>query len=222
MSTKATATTLDVLLFAVTAALAVRCGKSLAPLDERLRLGQTRDANEMVCTVDSCNVPTKPGALRKDVRLKNLYHRATYIIIRHECGEEETGGGDDSVHILVQKRSAQKDYCPDKLDPAPGGVVGFGEECLENAKREIQEEMGIDVSSPGSPHTIRKLFTFPYEDDRVRCWGYLYEVRYNGAICDIRAQEEEVWKRYCDFRLLISRKKCKISPETGCQMDFTH
>ena len=212
MSTKATATTLDVLLFAVTAALAVRCGKSLAPLDERLRLGQTRDANEMVCTVDSCNVPTKPGALRKDVRLKNLYHRATYIVIRHECGEEETGGGDDSVHILVQKRSAQKDYCPDKLDPAPGGVVGFGEECLENAKREIQEEMGIDVSSPGSPHTIRKLFTFPYEDDRVRCWGYLYEVRYNGAICDIRAQEEEVEEV---LRLSLADIKKKVQDQPG-------
>ena len=38
----------------------------------------------------------------------------------------------------------------------------------------------------------------------------------------IFVRKKKKWKRYCDFRLLISRKKCKISPETGCQMDFTH
>jgi len=201
MISKATATPFDALLFAATVALVIRwsahAAKSSETVDstliERLKSGATLDATELVCTVDSNNVPTKHGTLRKDVRLNNRWHRATYIIIRHGCSEEDmTREGDDTLHILVQKRSLLKDYCPGKLDPAPGGVVSFGEDCDENAKREIQEEMGIDVSSPGSPHTLRKLFTFPYEDDRVRCWGYLYVVQYSGELGDIQCQEEEV------------------------------
>ena len=229
MTTKATAIAapFDVLLFAVTAALAVRwsAAKSsssgtsrtldAATLIERLKAGSTLDATELVCAVDSNNVPTKSGALRKDVRLNNIWHRATYIIIRHDCSKEVTGNSEseaDTVHVLVQKRSMLKDYCPGKLDPAPGGVVGLGEDSDENARREIQEEMGIDVSCPNSPHTIRKLFTFPYEDDRVRCWGYLFEVQYSGELDDIRCQEEEV-DEVLRMSLAEIEKKVKNAPD---------
>jgi len=193
----------DLLLFVATAAIAVRFSKSsgssptvAADLQQRLEAGTTLDASEIVCTVTESNVPTPTGHPRKEVRLNNLWHRATYIIVRHE-EDGRVNDGDDShddasIHFLVQRRSKLKDYCPRKLDPAPGGVVSFGEECIENAKREIEEEMGIDVTNPASPHAIRKIFTFPYEDTRVRCWGDLFEVQYKGRLEDIRCQQEEV------------------------------
>ena len=174
-----------------------------ADLRRRLRDGTTLDADERVCTVEGgSNVPTATGHPRREVRLDNLWHRATYVIVRHEEG----GGGndaqaalaaalaaaddddDEAVHLLVQRRSMRKDYCPGRLDPVPGGVVGFGEACHDNARRELQEEMGIDTSV----HPMRRLFAFPYEDGRVRCWGELYEVRYSGGMEDITCQEEEV------------------------------
>jgi len=147
-----------------------------------------------------------PWAIRRDVRLHNLWHRATYCIILHH--DDET----TSVSLLVQRRSQTKDYCPGKLDPTPGGVVGFDESYDENALRELEEEMGIQPvliqhsdeanktnsnnSDSGTTCTIRTtmqgLFNFHYEDDRVRCWGRLYEVIYRGPLSDIRIQKEEV------------------------------
>ena len=195
----------DLFLFIVTAAIAVRfttasksssiSSTATADLQRRLEAGTTLDATEIVCTVSESNVPTPTGHPRKDVRLKNLWHRATYIIVRHEeDGGKKDGDDDDdnSIHLLVQRRSKFKDYCPSKLDPAPGGVVGFGEDCFDNAKRELEEEMGIDVTSRSSPNVIRKLFTFPYQDESVRCWGDLFELQYTGSLEDIRCQQEEV------------------------------
>jgi ADP-ribose pyrophosphatase YjhB (NUDIX family) len=64
-----------------------------------------------------------------------------------------------------------------------GGVVAAGESYEITNKREIEEEMGIkDVF-------CEHLFTFYYEDDRIRCFGDAWEVVYNGSL---RLQKEEV------------------------------
>ena len=48
-------------------------------------------------------------------------------------------------------------------------MVGFGESYEENATREIEEEMGIDLSEE-NPYRNRmnRLFQFSFEDDRVK------------------------------------------------------
>jgi putative hydrolase of the HAD superfamily/pyrimidine and pyridine-specific 5'-nucleotidase len=50
--------------------------------------------------------------------------------------------------------------------------------------------MGIDVTS--STNSLQRLFTFPYQDDRVKVWGELYECCYHGPLKDVKLQEEEV------------------------------
>lgn len=153
---------------------------------EQLRLGTSLDAQERVCTVSAAdNVPIDGGHVRSEMRLKNLWHRATYIVIRHEAPHVEQH---EDTYILVQKRSAQKDYFPGKYDPTPGGVVGYNEPYYENAKRELQEEMGIDCQK----HPLKRLFTFPYEDSVVRVWGEVYECTYKGTLKDLKIQVEEV------------------------------
>lgn len=109
-------------------------------LRDKLQQGTTLNAKERVFTVDEHNRPTARGHLRSEMRLQNLWHRATYIIIRHVVEEQE-----EEDYILVQRRSHLKDYCPNTLDPAPGGVVGFQESYETNAKRELLEEMNIAV-----------------------------------------------------------------------------
>ena len=186
---------MDVLLFFATASYVVLSTKFKSKnkfesadraLLKSLQDGTSRDSQERICTVSDDNVPTPNGNLRSEMRLQNLWHRATYILVRHALAN-----GDDVV--LVQRRSMQKDYCPGKLDAAPGGVVGFGETCELNAEREIEEEMGINVQKGNLQNNrIDRLFTFSYQDQKVKVWGEFYEVVYNGPFEDLRIQKEEV------------------------------
>ena len=135
---------------------------------------QTLDADERICLVTADNQVLPDGGRRADMRAQNLWHRATYLLVF--CGDK----------VLVQKRSLLKDYCPGKYDPTPGGVVGYQESYLENAQRELAEEMGI------SNVPLKRLFTFSFQDERVRVWGDFYECHFYGSPEDLVLQKEEV------------------------------
>ena len=172
------------LLFSATALLSVILSKQQRTsliATKALQDGTSLNNDEHVCTVTADNHPTTDGHSRRDMRLGNLWHRATYVIVRNDLKDKK-------IRLLVQKRSMLKDYCPGRLDPTPGGVVGFGETCRENACRELEEEMGIVASEDH----LKRLFSFPYEDERVRVWGDLYEVYYDGDVKELTLQVEEV------------------------------
>jgi pyrimidine 5'-nucleotidase len=166
-------------------------------LQRALRNRTSLNANEAICIVTADNeIVPGGGVIRADMRLRNLWHRATYVLIlHHDHRDDALVVNDDSdddwhnVRVLVQKRSLQKDYCPGRLDPMPGGVVEYGETYRENAVRELEEEMGIVVPSYAS---LNWLYTFPYEDDHVRVWGDVYECHYHGSMTDLVLQKEEV------------------------------
>ncbi len=192
-----------------------------AALQKALEQGTSLNAQERVCTVDENNVPTPHGHSRAEMRLQHLWHRATYCLILHEprhyhqeqdneqdsttnhhhsssSGSSGRDHPDQEVFVLVQRRSKLKDYCPGKLDPTPGGVVGFGESYDENLIRELQEEMGIDLQQQQDTddthqhNSYRRIFRFPYQDERVKVWGEFYEVTFTGSFKDLRLQVEEV------------------------------
>lgn len=129
-------------------------------------------ARELVQLVDENNQPTT-SCERSKMRSENLIHRATYAFIKNSCNL-----------FYVQKRSHLKDYCPSYYDPTPGGVVAAGESYAEANQREIEEEMGIPINTP-----CEHLFTFYYEDNRVKCFGDACEMTYDGVL---KLQQEEV------------------------------
>ena len=133
-------------------------------------------AHEVVCAVNEANVVV--GKCKRAVMRKyNIPHRATYIIVHDAKGR-----------VYVQKRSAQKDYCPSMLDASPGGVVQADESYEVNAQREMEEEMGIRVAKyPLSFHG-----TFYYADGRAKCWGGLFSCAIDISPDDLALQEEEV------------------------------
>lgn len=73
---------------------------------------------------------------RKVMREKQLPHRATYVLVVDRDGR-----------ILVEVRTLCKDYEPGKLDACVGGVVQSGEDPILSAKREVEEEIGLDMSN---------------------------------------------------------------------------
>ena len=181
---------------------------------ESLRNRTSLNATELIGHVTADNTVLPNGVLRSDMRLHNLWHRATYTLIimmnpSVKDAKDDNGiesNKDDplllgSTHVLVQRRSSWKDYCPMKLDPLPGGVVEHNESYYDNVIRELHEEMGITVpfavSSTSSDHGLQRLFTFPYEDERVRVWGEFYTYNYYGTMKDLVLQREEVDSVHC-------------------------
>jgi isopentenyldiphosphate isomerase len=131
-----------------------------------------RAANERVAIVDENNEVIGEEK-RSVVRQNRLPHRSTFAFIKNSKNL-----------FYVQKRSNLKDYCPGYYDPTPGGVVGAGESYEETNRREVEEEMGIPASVP-----MNHLFTFYYEDERVRSFGDAWEGVFDG---EMKLQVEEV------------------------------
>jgi putative hydrolase of the HAD superfamily/pyrimidine and pyridine-specific 5'-nucleotidase len=230
----------DVLLFVGSSALAVLHRKRKRwrrraddgdddALKRSLEEGTSLSASERICLVTPDNAEVPGGALRSQMRLRNLWHRATYVLVLHAGGgggsgeafrPPPAGRGLSEVTALVQRRSRLKDYCPGRLDPLPGGVVGCGESYRQNAIRELEEEMGITnlhyvtgqekenggnggddddepVVADESTSTLQRLFTFQYENSSVRVWGDFYQCVYRGDLEQITLQEEEVESLEC-------------------------
>lgn len=111
-------------------------------------------------------------ASRQQMRAERLRHRATYIVVHDGMGK-----------ILVQRRTETKDFYPGWLDATAGGVVQSGENVLESARREAEEELGI----AGVPFAEHGLFYF--EETQCRVWGALFSCVSHGPFA---LQEEEV------------------------------
>eukprot|EP00123_Amoebidium_parasiticum_P020083 comp41539_c0_seq1/m.47445 comp41539_c0_seq1/g.47445 ORF comp41539_c0_seq1/g.47445 comp41539_c0_seq1/m.47445 type:complete len:174 (-) comp41539_c0_seq1:21-542(-) len=119
---------------------------------------------------------------RKKVRGENLRHRATFIFVF--VGGSKSDRMDEQ--LVVQKRTAWKDYCPSHWDACTGGVLTAGEEHLPSARRELEEELGINGA------TLWHMFDFLYEDDKTKVWGGAFGCRYEGSISELKLQESEV------------------------------
>ena len=115
---------------------------------------------------------------RSEMRAKNLIHRASYVLIFNDKDE-----------LYVQKRVLTKDYCPGYFDPCTGGVVDADEDNLENAYRELKEEMGIDLRNNNGKLLYHGQFFHGGNKGQTSVWGNLYSCKWNG---DIKIQETEV------------------------------
>ncbi|WP_241522167.1 NUDIX hydrolase YfcD [Chimaeribacter californicus] len=133
--------------------------------------GQTAYTEEWVDIVDEQNEVIAQSS-RQQMRAQRLRHRATYIVVHDGMGK-----------ILVQRRTDSKDYYPGWLDATAGGVVQSGENVLESARREAEEELGI----AGVPFAEHGLFYF--EEEHCRVWGGLFSCVSHGPFA---LQEEEV------------------------------
>ncbi|MBR9691975.1 NUDIX domain-containing protein [Candidatus Woesearchaeota archaeon] len=126
---------------------------------------------EMVDVVDE-NDNVIDTVTRKEMRQKNLKHRSTFILVFNSKGE-----------ILVTKRTDTKDVYPGLYEVCHGGTVEHVETFDDNAKKEMEEELGIKNPK------LESLFTFSYKDEVQNCIGKAYKCIYDGELV---LQEEEV------------------------------
>jgi len=72
-------------------------------------------------------------ATRKEIHEKGLWHRSVHVFIMNTSGA-----------LFLQKRSLKKDLYPGCWDSSAAGHVDWGESYQQAAKRELQEELGIN------------------------------------------------------------------------------
>ena len=93
------------------------------------------DENDNVITVKT----------RGEIHAQGLMHRAVHILVFNNDGE-----------LFLQKRSLSKDEQPGKWDSSAAGHLDSGEDYYDCARREIAEELGIQVDQ-----SLERLFKLP-------------------------------------------------------------
>ena len=100
-------------------------------------------------------------ATRAEVHGNNLRHRAVHILIFNQIGE-----------VYLQQRSRWKDRHPLKWDSSAAGHVNADEPYDETARREVKEELAVDVPL----ETMFRLAASSHTDHEF-IWGYRGVVR---------------------------------------------
>jgi isopentenyldiphosphate isomerase len=132
-------------------------------------------------------------ATRAEVRRRNLWHRAVYVLVFNAAGQ-----------LFVHRRTVSKDVFPGYWDLTVGGVLAAGEDYDTAARRELREEIGIE------PVGLRRLFPIRYEDAVSRVTGMVYS-----CTCDqpLRLQTEEIAHgEWLDLDVVLDR----LARDTFC------
>lgn len=125
---------------------------------------------------------------RAEMRRRNLLHPVTATFVFRPDGR-----------LFVQQRAADKDVYPGLLDLSVGGTVTHGEGYLENAQREVAEELGVT----GAP--LYRLFRHRFRDGTTHSLIEVFACIHDGPI---RLQPEEVaggeWMSLAEVRELVA------------------
>lgn len=104
---------------------------------------------------------------RAQMRVERLRHRSVAVAVLSTDGR-----------LLVHRRSDAKDLWPGRWDLAAGGVVAAGEDYGVAARRELAEELGLELGEGGVKLT--PLGGGTYVDADVVTMGRCYSVVHDG------------------------------------------
>lgn len=119
---------------------------------------------------------------KKEAHKNGLWHSSIHIWIIST----------DKKRILLQKRCADKNLFPDMWDISVGGHISAGEEPLTSAKRELEEELGLNPDN--YEFNFIKRIKEEFKDHGVNSNEFvnIYMVIADIDIDDITLQKEEV------------------------------
>ena len=127
-------------------------------------------ADELVDVIDDAG-NTIAVVTRREMRLKRLPHRCTYVLVFNRRGG-----------LFIHQRTPTKDVYPSYWDVCIGGVLTAGETFVVGVRREIREELGIDGDAI-------ELFPFRYADAATFAHGMAYRLDHDGPF---QLQAEEI------------------------------
>jgi isopentenyldiphosphate isomerase len=95
--------------------------------------------DEKIDILNSRGEKTGRIAWKSEAHRMGLWHRCFHCWI---VSPETPSGG---PYLFVQRRAAEKETWPDRLDVSVGGHLEAGEEALDGL-REVEEELGLEVT----------------------------------------------------------------------------
>lgn len=117
-------------------------------------------------------------ASRKEAHIKGLLHRT------FQCWFS------DSEYLYFQIRGHNVEF-PDFLDVTVGGHISAGE-TVEDASREIMEEIGVEISFKELSYLGRHYFTYEDSTHNVREMDEVYIARIEGGLGSFRPSLNEL------------------------------
>lgn len=134
------------------------------------------NTEELLSVVDQNDNPIRPKT-REEVHRNGYWHRISHIWIVNS-----------QQQILCQKRTAGKDINPGKWEAHFGGHVANKEEYIDNAIKEIKEEIGIGRTKEDM------IFFKIYKYDKDREFQGIFYTKWGGDIKTLFLEKEEVEK----------------------------
>ncbi len=140
---------------------------------------------------------------RGEIHRKGLKHRSIHVIVL-----------DGDGHVLLQKRSQQKDQCAGMWDTSCAGHVESGQTYQESVPRELEEELGIVSESP-----LQELFKMPPTPDNGHEFAVVYAMQHKGPFSAAEDEIDEL--RWYSFTAVDAWVERLAGAEGGDHQDLT-
>ena len=145
----------------------------------------TDDKDELLIQVDEKDNIIGPIARRECHNQKDIpWHRTTHTYIINSKGE-----------LLLTKRSSTKDTAPNQLVISSSGHVKYGEQPIEAAKREMFEELGLNIDLK---YITKYKVNYNYEKEFVYVYFGITDEKpklFKDEVIDFRYIDLEEFKR---------------------------
>lgn len=155
--------------------------------------------DEYLDVLDENGNKTGKKKLRREIYRDGDWHLAAHVWIVNSNGE-----------LLIQKRSADKDSSPGLWDISSACHVVAGEDAIQAAIRETQEELGISLTRNELKHIMSYKRLTSHDNGQFVNNGFfeIFIVKKNFDVKDISFQQEEISEvRYIPFQELEERIK---------------
>jgi isopentenyldiphosphate isomerase len=140
-------------------------------------------ADELLDICDENNNLLGVQKMKTEAHRDGLWHRSVHIWIYNANGE-----------ILLQLRAMEKPLYPNMWDISVAGHVSAGEDPIISGLREAEEEVGLQIVKEDLDFWMIRKHQTVFRDIKNNEFYYVYFLKFDGDINQLKLQVEEVQK----------------------------
>lgn len=162
--------------------------------------------DEYIDILDEHGNYTGEVVLKSEAHSKGLFHPTVHVWFYTVNSK-----------LLLQKRSLNKKTFPGLWDVSVAGHIGAGEDILDSARREVYEELGVNIKKNelikiGVHKSVQR-----HSENLIDCeFHHIFISELKTSIEDLKLQESEV----IDVKLISINDFERILADKGLQKDY--